>query len=343
MAKDSIDVGQVQGLLNEPLLTPTAIRSLLEEKGIKTQAAADKWAQQNAAPTQGSFWSRGWGGLERSWTKAQASDPVAHLFGHGAVAQDLGLYSPPADPKAAPQTPEQQHHAAQVAKQQAAQRTAALQKQVATSPWTVMGDYLAQQYQQAAGAAQGLMDPYAGGANSKNAEMAGAATQNALALTGLSPSSSAAGWLGQQQAAASAVDAPVAAAMGQEAGVYAKEAGPISAAVQAFGQANALGEITAPEASWLNALATHITSNLSYYGEVPTAALPTFEANPALGTAIQQSGGYGGAGGAGLTPVASVPTLAGTRRNPNATALAGIGTGPGALGTVPTAGGTPSS
>jgi hypothetical protein len=319
-------ISQIRSILNMPDLTDTAIESLVGAHG--GVSGTEKWAQSHGNPAQQGFWAKGWGGLEQS---------IEHP---GSVKIGLtGLQMDPQAQQAVSGTPAGGGGGAPAKPAEtAAQRTAALTKQVASSPWTVMGDYLAQQYSQASGAAQGLINPYAGGQNSQNAQMAGAATQNALALTGMG--GNAGSWLAQQQAAASAVDAPVAQAMAQEQGVYAKEAGPISQAILNYGQANALGEITAPEASWLNALATHITSNLSYYGEVPTAALPTFEANPALGTAIQQSGGYGGAGGAGLTPVASVPTLAGSSKQTNVSALAGIGAG--AYGTVPTAGVGPS-
>jgi hypothetical protein len=372
MAK--IDYNNIRAMLNEPNLTDNSIAILLEDKGIKSEAGAEKWARGRAAPSQGSFWSRGFGGVEGVARKAPGAAKTAGNFlnktvGPGNtpswIAENVATLGVPelakviggnlvggveglisgggGDPKKAAKKGKGGESAAEKAAAAARARTAALEKQVASSPWTVMADYTAQQYQQAAQAAQGLINPYAGGQNSQYAQEAGAATQNALALTGMG--GNAGSWLAQQQAAANAVTAPVQQAMGQEAGVYAKEAGPISNAVLAFGQANALSEITAPEMSWLNALASHITSNLSYYGEVPSAALPTFQANPALGTAIQQSGGYGGAGGAGLTPVANVPTLAGTPRS-NATGLAGIGTGvPGgtSYGTVPTPGPGPSS
>jgi len=127
---------------------------------------------------------------------------------------------------------------------------------------------------------------------------------SALASLGLSPGSSAGQWLASQGAAANAMTAPVAQAMGAEASQYAAEAAPISKAIQAYGQANALQDITAPEASWLNALATHVTSNLSYYGEIPTADVPVLQQAPGVVSALEQAGGYAaGTTGSGLTPL----------------------------------------
>jgi hypothetical protein len=97
--------------------------------------------------------------------------------------------------------------------------------------------------------------------------------------------------------------------MAQEGAQYAAEAGPISKAVMAYGQANALSDITAPEASWLNALASHVQSNLSYYGLVPTASLGSL--SPSVATALKLSGGYGGSAGAGTTPLQNVGPAAG--------------------------------
>jgi hypothetical protein len=51
MAKtQGIDYGAILSQLNMPDLTEAAVKSVLNSKGITTQAAADKWASQNAAP-----------------------------------------------------------------------------------------------------------------------------------------------------------------------------------------------------------------------------------------------------------------------------------------------------
>ena len=184
-------------------------------------------------------------------------------------------------------------------KQKAATTAAERQiQEVQNNPWTRMADALAQQ---STGALQTLA-PAVSGATGPAAE-AGAANQ-ALASLGLSSGSSAGQWLNAQTAAAQATAAPVAQAMAAEGAQYAAEAGPITKAVMDWGQANAIQDITAPEAGWLNALASHVTSNLSYYGQVPTAALPSL--SPAVAKALQVSGGYGGAAGAGTTPIQNI-------------------------------------
>lgn len=214
-----------------------------------------------------------------------------------------------------------------------AQREAEIQA-VQNSPWTKLGNALTQQFQQTetpvAAAVSGSEIPGA---------QAGAANQ-ALASLGLSPDSSAGQWLSSQTAASQATTAPVAQAMKQEGAQYAAEQGPISAAIAAYGQANALSDITAPEASWLNALASHVQTNLSYQGVVPTASLPSLA--PSVAKALQLSGGYGGTAGAGTTPLQNVgPAVGGGSKAVGAgNTLAGAGTLYGSVpGTSP--GGSP--
>ena len=171
-------------------------------------------------------------------------------------------------------------------------------QQVENNPWTRMANSLANEAQ----SVFAQINPAASGATGVGAQ-AGAANQ-ALASLGLSSGSSPGQWLSSQTQAAQATAAPVNAAMAAEGAQYAAEQGPITKAIQNWGQANAIQDITAPEASWLNALASHVTSNLSYYGQVPTAALPSL--SPDVAAALQQSGGYGGAAGAGITPIQNI-------------------------------------
>lgn len=184
---------------------------------------------------------------------------------------------------------------------------------VNNSPWTKLGNALASQFQQAE-------TPVAAAISGQGIGTAqeGAAGQ-ALASLGLSPSSSAGQWLSSQTAAAQQTAAPVAQAMAQEGAQYRAEEGPISAALAAYGQANALEVQTAPESAWLNALASHITSNLSYQGVVPKAALSSF--SPSVAEALQQSGGYIGTSGAGTVPVQDITKAPGG----GSEALAGAG------------------
>jgi hypothetical protein len=197
------------------------------------------------------------------------------------------------------------------AKQSAATKQSAEQKalqnqiqQVENSPWTKLGNALAQQYQQTETPVVAAIS------GSGNAAAENASASNALGLLGLSPSSGAGQWLQSQTAAAEQNAAPVQQAMAQEGAQYAAQAGPISQAIQAYGQANALADITAPESAWLNALSSHITSNLSYQGYVPVAAESSL--NPAVLEALKQSGGYPGATGSGTVALQNlVPNATG--------------------------------
>ena len=80
--------------------------------------------------------------------------------------------------------------------------------------------------------------------------------------------------------------------------------GPISNALAAYANANELMVSTAPASAWLSALQSHITSNLSYYGEVPKAAVGSIP--PAVASALSQSGGYPGSASTGLVPLSGL-------------------------------------
>lgn len=236
-------------------------------------------------------------------TRAQAlasgaSDPSPAPAGNtGDVDAGASLLTHPKEEEAAAKK--------EKAKEKAAATQAATTKAdeaeiqaVNASPWTQLGNALASQFQQAE-------TPVAAAVSGSGIGTAqeGAASQ-ALSSLGLSPGSSAGQWLSSQTAAAQQTAAPVEQAMAQEGAQYSAEAGPITKALQAYGQANAQEIQTAPESSWLNALASHVTSNLSYEGEVPTAALGSL--SPAVAKALQLSGGYIGTSGAGTTPVQDV-------------------------------------
>jgi hypothetical protein len=192
-------------------------------------------------------------------------------------------------------------------------------KQITTNPWATAADTLASSF---------TKDLAAVGADVSGTSAPGAqagAASSALASLGLSPQSPAAQWLNSQTAAAQATAAPVAGAMNAESQTYANAAGPISAAITQWGQDNAISEITAPEQAWLSALASHVTSNLSYQGQVPTADVPSIPTPVAQ--ALQKSGGYPGSTAAGLTALQNiVPGGGGTSTvGTSSSALTGAG------------------
>jgi hypothetical protein len=174
-----------------------------------------------------------------------------------------------------------------------------IEKEISSGPWAKLSQALVKQYDQA------LAPTEAAVSGSTNATGQADAANQALASLGLSSGSSGAQWLESNLGAANANAAPVSQAMSQYGAQYAAEAGPITKALTAYGQANELEVSTAPEQSWLNALASHITSNLSYYGEVPTSAIGSGITGP-IAEALQQSGGYPGSTGSGLTPLSGL-------------------------------------
>jgi len=179
----------------------------------------------------------------------------------------------------------------------AAQREAA----IANSPWAKLMRGLEQTYQ----AEEVPVAAAISGSGTVPAQ--NAAMNQALALAGGSPSGAA--FLSNAQAQANAATAPVQAAMAQQGAQYAAEQGPISRALAAYGNANELMLQTAPESAWLSALASHVTSNLSYYGEVPKSVVSGLPSS--LVTAMQQTGGYPGQAGQGLVPLSSLKPTAG--------------------------------
>lgn len=310
MAK--LDIEKIKQELNLPDVTDHAIEDALRGAGITSQAGAMKWAQSNRGPSQpGAI-----GNLRHN---------TAHAWDDLAGWLTDSLHSAPAKPKEKPKP----KAAGETDAQKAAAQQKAYQAQiqaVENSPWTKLSNAVAQQYLAAEAPAQAL----ASGSQTQPA-VQGAMSQ---ALAEVGGGGGGGGWLGAQANAAQAATAPVQQAMGAMGAQYAKEAGPISQAVMAYGQANALENITAPESAWLNALASHVTSNLSYYGEIPTADVPVLQSAPGVVSALEQAGGYaGGSGGAGLTPLNALQVQNGqVQVNKNANALSGLGTVPGSSG-----------
>ena len=193
--------------------------------------------------------------------------------------------------------------AAKAKKQAAAGKTAetsALEQQIqatANNPWTKLGNALTSEFQQEMTPIAPLISGQAG-----SQAQVGAADQ-ALASLGLSSGSAPGQWLSSQTAAAQQTAAPVTQAMNQEAAQFNASLNPISNALANYAQSNAQLVETAPESGWLNALASHITSNLSYQGVIPTASEGSL--TPSLLEALQRSGGYGGSG-AGTIPLQSL-------------------------------------
>jgi hypothetical protein len=210
-------------------------------------------------------------------------------------------HADPSKPKASTSTDTKpKDTATKEPKVSAAQQTKDIEKEIASGPWAKLSESLVKQYQ------SDLAPVTAAVSGSTNAAgQAGAASQ-ALASLDLAPNSSAGQWLESNLGAANANAAPVTAAMNAYGAQYAAEAGPITKALQAYGQANELEVSTAPEQSWLNALASHITSNLSYYGEVPEAAIGSIPSG--IATALQQSGGYPNTSQSGLVPLNDLGT-----------------------------------
>jgi hypothetical protein len=197
-----------------------------------------------------------------------------------------------------------------------------IEQDIAKDPWSQLGQALVSQYQAAEAPAAAL----ASGSQGPTAQEGAAAS--ALSSLGLSPTSSAAQWLNSQMQAAQETAAPVQAAMNAYGAQYSAEAGPITQALLNYAQANQLEVATAPEQGWLNALASHVTSNLSYYGSIPKAAVATLP--PAVAAALEQSGGYPGSSSAGLVPLQDIKTTGTTSTitNPNAgTAAAALSLG----------------
>jgi hypothetical protein len=226
---------------------------------------------------------------------------------------------------------------AEIAAAEAKKKASAQQKayeyqlqQIANNPWSTAANALSQSFQSDLAA----VAPDISGASIPGAQTS-AASQAAgdLGLPAMSPGAQ---WLAQGASDAQAQTQGVAGAMNAEAQTYANAAGPITKAITQWGADNAIGEITAPEQAWLSALASHVTSNLSYQGQIPVADIPALPYSVA--TALKASGGYPGSSASGTEPLQDiVPGQGGQSKvGTNASALGG----PGSPGFTP---GTPGS
>ena len=181
-------------------------------------------------------------------------------------------------------------------------------------PWTVLGNSLVKELQQA----QQPVEAAISGQDTASSQQS--AVNQALAVAGVTPNSSASQWLNSNIAQANANDQPMAAAMNAYGQAYGAGEKGVESALGQMGQANQLAMNTAPEQTWLTDLASHIQSNLSYSGEIPTSAATSLP--PALLYYLQQSGAGPGST-AGVTPVANIK-IPGFKQNtsglPNQTA-----------------------
>jgi hypothetical protein len=194
---------------------------------------------------------------------------------------------------------------AEIAKAQAKQQAAAQQKalkqeleEAASSPWTTAANALSQSFQADLQAVQ----PDISGAAIPAAQTS--AASGAAADLGLSSMSPGAQWLAQGASDAQAQTQGVAGAMNAESQAYANAAGPISKAITQWGLDNAIQSMTAGQGAFLNALASHVNSNVSYYGGIAPAQVPEIKEMPAIVQAFQEAGG--GTSGSGLTPLTAV-------------------------------------
>jgi hypothetical protein len=197
-----------------------------------------------------------------------------------------------------------------------AQVQAAEEKAIADNPFNQLGQGLVADDQKIQAPLENAM---AGG-------LTGPATSNAVAealsASGLGGNAQAKQWLNANIAQANANDAPLAQAMAQYGAAYNTGQQGVDQALANMGQANALANTVAPEQQWLNALATHIQSNLNYYGTIPNWAVGS--GSQALPPALQyylQTTGTGQA--TGTTPLQNIQ-VPGAPKTTNSNPLASV-------------------
>ena len=161
-------------------------------------------------------------------------------------------------------------------------------------------------------------------------QLAGPAQSNAVAqalsAAGLSADSPAATWLNANIAQGNANDAPMMQAQQAYGQAAAQGNQGFETALANMGSAEQLGMQTAPEQTWLQALAQHIQSNLNYYGTIPNWAVGS--GSSALPPALQyylQTTGTGQA--TGTTPLQSIAVPGAPK--PKASGLPATGSAPG--------------
>lgn len=227
-------------------------------------------------------------------------------LGNGNFLTDLlGSHTTKTSPTATKKAPAKKVAASTTNK---APTTSTLEKEIATGPFSKILQSVTSEYQpaeeaSAAAASGSLTAPATQGAWAEALQ----SLSGTPAVIGETPSA----WLGQNLATSEKVSAPLTNAMNAYGTQLQAEQGPILQNLTALGQGLEEEVDTAPESPWLSALGSHITSNLSYYGTIPSAAVPSLPSG--IATALQQSGGYGG-GSSGLIPVSSLTTKGATAK-----------------------------
>lgn len=204
------------------------------------------------------------------------------------------------------------------------------EQEIESSPYNQIMQAVGQEYAVAQQAAQSaasgsLTAPATQGAWSQALQD----LQGAPTSLGMNPSA----WLGQNLATEAKTTAPLQQAMSNYGSALQAQQGPIEANLNALGQGLGAEDVTASASAWLSALASHVTSNLSYYGEIPQASVGSL--SPAVAQALQKSGGYLSGTSKGLVPLSSLTTKGAS------TKAAKTATGPGT--TLSAAGSAPST
>lgn len=207
------------------------------------------------------------------------------------------------------------------------------EEEVQSSPMNQILQSVAKEYATAAAPAQAA----ASGSLTAPATQ-GAWAQALQSLAGASPvlGQTPSAWLGQNLATAAKTTAPLQAAMSAYGGAQAAAEGPILSNLTALGQGLGAEDVTAGASAWLNALASHVTSNLSYYGSLPAATVPSLPSS--VLEALKASGGYPGGTSKGLVPLSDITTK-GTI--PKVKATGSTLTGSTLTGSVPSSGTAP--
>lgn len=171
----------------------------------------------------------------------------------------------------------------------------AYEKEIASSPIARMETATAKMLTPAFNAASA----YASGKETQSATQ-GAFTAALQSLSGASPvlGQTPAAWLSGNIKTAQTVDQPLTSAMAAYGGAEEAQLPSILAALKAYGQGNEIGIATAPENAWLNALISHVGTEISYYGTAPKAGVTGLPA--AIAEALKAYGGPTG----GTTSVA---------------------------------------
>jgi hypothetical protein len=233
---------------------------------------------------------------------------------------------PAADPKKAPAKAKAK---ATTPAETPAQIQAAEQAAIAANPFNQMGQGLVADEKNLEAPLENAMS---GGLTAPGTSNAVA---TALSAAGLSPGSPAAQWLNANISQANAADAPMAQAMQQYGQAFGQGDAGVQSALANMGQANALANTVAPEQQWLQSLATHIQSNLNYYGTIPNWAVGS--GSQALPPALQYYLQQTGTGQAtGTTPLQNITVPGAPKTKAGANPLGNVSI-PSTAGAVPSA------